>query len=398
MVHMISREAKLPFEIVMLIIAAVIILITGAMLFPVYSGTLPYYENGLYGLLLIIFALQTITLGRTPFGDTPRSRLLLVVGLLIAIIGMVTSLIPISISFSRVLLFLCLGPGGLLLFLQMLFIKDKLKSWAKYGGIFLHLIFACSAVYILSMVIALLLWKQNLLTTPMTAVVILFFGTAVFYLATVLGKINRTYPEAAKNPIGDIKLSIEQTMILFTSIFMIIIGVLLIPVNLGMLPFSSSAQLGILMVIFAIQMLAFGNTPIGPFPRTWPMIGLGILFAVLGAISCIIPGILVSVLTILVGILNILGGIIALTKMLPKGSKQKTEPREPIPPILKKLFATQLTLNLLQILFGMSMLIPGIVPGMVIGVILAANGGVLSYLLSILVTLDKMRSNMEGTK
>jgi len=395
---MISREAKLPFEIVMLIIAAVIILITGAMLFPVYSGTLPYYENGLYGLLLIIFALQTITLGRTPFGDTPRSRLLLVVGLLIAIIGMVTSLIPISISFSRVLLFLCLGPGGLLLFLQMLFIKDKLKSWVKYGGIFRHLIFACSAVYILSMVIALLLWKQNLLTTPMTAVVILFFGTAVFYLATVLGKIDRTYPEAAKNPIGDIKLSIEQTMILFTSIFMIIIGVLLIPVNLGMLPFSSSAQLGILMVIFAIQMLAFGNTPIGPFPRTWPMIGLGILFAVLGAISCIIPGILVSVLTILVGILNILGGIIALTKMLPKGSKQKTEPREPIPPILKKLFATQLTLNLLQILFGTSMLIPGIVPGMVIGVILAANGGVLSYLLSILVTLDKMRSNMEGTK
>lgn len=395
---MISREAKLPFEIVMLIIAAVIILITGAMLFPVYSGTLPYYENGLYGLLLIIFALQTITLGRTPFGDTPRSRLLLVVGLLIAIIGMVTSLIPISISFSRVLLFLCLGPGGLLLFLQMLFIKDKLKSWVKYGGIFRHLIFACSAVYILSMVIALLLWKQNLLTTPMTAVVILFFGTAVFYLATVLGKIDRTYPEAAKNPIGDIKLSIEQTMILFTSIFMIIIGVLLIPVNLGMLPFSSSAQLGILMVIFAIQMLAFGNTPIGPFPRTWPMIGLGILFAVLGAISCIIPGILVSVLTILVGILNILGGIIAFTKMLPKGSKQKTEPREPIPPILKKLFATQLTLNLLQILFGTSMLIPGIVPGMVIGVILAANGGVLSYLLSILVTLDKMRSNMEGTK
>ena len=395
---MISREAKLPFEIVMLIIAAVIILITGAMLFPVYSGTLPYYENGLYGLLLIIFALQTITLGRTPFGDTPRSRLLLVVGLLIAIIGMVTSLIPISISFSRVLLFLCLGPGGLLLFLQMLFIKDKLKSWVKYGGIFRHLIFACSAVYILSMVIALLLWKQNLLTTPMTAVVILFFGTAVLYLATVLGKIDRTYPEAAKNPIGDIKLSIEQTMILFTSIFMIIIGVLLIPVNLGMLPFSSSAQLGILMVIFAIQMLAFGNTPIGPFPRTWPMIGLGILFAVLGAISCIIPGILVSVLTILVGILNILGGIIAFTKMLPKGSKQKTEPREPIPPILKKLFATQLTLNLLQILFGTSMLIPGKVPGMVIGVILAANGGVLSYLLSILVTLDKMRSNMEGTK
>ena len=69
---MISREAKLPFEVVMLIIAAVVLLVTGVMLFLIYNGILPYYENGLYGLLLIIFALNTITLGRTPFGDIPR--------------------------------------------------------------------------------------------------------------------------------------------------------------------------------------------------------------------------------------------------------------------------------------------------------------------------------------
>jgi len=84
---MISREAKLPFEVVMLIIAAVVLLVTGVMLFLIYNGILPYYENGLYGLLLIIFALNTITLGRTPFGDIPRSKLLLVLGLLVAVIG-----------------------------------------------------------------------------------------------------------------------------------------------------------------------------------------------------------------------------------------------------------------------------------------------------------------------
>jgi len=145
---MISREAKLPFEVVMLIIAAVVLLVTGVMLFLIYNGILPYYENGLYGLLLIIFALNTITLGRTPLGDIPRSKLLLVLGWLVAVIGMVTCLIPISIRFPRVLLFFCLGPGGLLLFLGMLLAKDKFRSWVKYGGIFRHLMLACSAVYI----------------------------------------------------------------------------------------------------------------------------------------------------------------------------------------------------------------------------------------------------------
>jgi len=103
------------------------------------------------------------------------------------------------------------------------------------------------------------------------------------------------------------------------------------------------------MVVFAIQMLAFGNTPIGPFPRTWPMLGFGILFAVLGAVSCIIPGILVPSLTILVGVLNILGGVLGLLKMLPSKQRRPNELREPVPLILTKLFATQLILNLLTI-------------------------------------------------
>ena len=130
------REAKLPLEVIILIIAGILVLTTGVLLFSVYKGALPYFENGLYGLLLIIFALQTITLGRTPFGDLPRSTLLLFLGLLIAVIGMVTCLIPISIRLPRILLFLCFGPGGLLLFLQLLFAKDKLRRWAHYGAFF----------------------------------------------------------------------------------------------------------------------------------------------------------------------------------------------------------------------------------------------------------------------
>ena len=209
----------------------------------------------------------------------------------------------------------------------------------------------------------------------------------------MLRKIYRTYPEAEKRPKGDVELSTDQAMLLLMGIFMLLLGVLLIPVNLGLLPFSGSAQLGLLMVIFAVQMLASGSTPIGPFPRSWLMILFGFLFAALGIISCIIPGILVSPLTVLVGVLNILGGVITLVKICVPRFRQLDEPRVPEPPVLAKLFVVQLTMNLLAIIFGTTMLIPSLVHGLVIGVILAANGCVLLYLLHILVVLDAMQSN-----
>jgi len=64
----ILKQADLPLEVVILLIAALMLLISGVLLFLVSAGTLPYYENGLYGLLLIIFALQMITLGKHHLG------------------------------------------------------------------------------------------------------------------------------------------------------------------------------------------------------------------------------------------------------------------------------------------------------------------------------------------
>jgi hypothetical protein len=277
----------------------------------------------------------------------------------------------------------------------MVLSRDKLRTWVRYGGIFRHLILACSGVYGLSMLIALLVWKQNLLPTTMTAVVILIYGLTVFYLAGVLREIYRAYPGAGPPPRGDFELSTDQGLLLVMGIFMLLLGVLLIPVSLGLLPFSGSAQLGLLMVVFAIQMLASGGTPVGAFPRSWLIVAFGFLFAALGIVSCIIPGILLAPLTVLVGVLNILGGVVALVKLRVSRPRQSDEPRSPAAPMLAKLFAAQLTLNLLAIMFGTSMLIPGLVHGLVIGVILATNGCVLLYLLRILVVLDKMRGDME---
>lgn len=394
---MILKQADLPLEVVILLVGGMALLITGALLLPVSAGALPFYENGLHGLLLVIFALQTITMGKTPYGEASRSLPLLAVGVVIAAVGIVACFIPTFNRLPRILLLLCLGPGGLLLLLRMCLDQDKLRTWIKYGGIFRHLTLGCSAVYGLSMLIALLLWKLSLPTAHFSAAALLLYGAAVVYLACVLRKIYRAYPAAEKRPEGDIDLSTDQSMLLLMGVFMVLLGLLLIPVNLGLLPFSGSAQLGLLMVIFAVQMLASGSTPIGPFPRSWLIIAFGFLFAALGIVSCIIPGVLVPALTVLVGVLNILGGAISLAKICIPRLKKPVGTGD-LPPLPANLFAAQLILNLLAITFGTTMLVPNMVHGLVIGFILAANGCVLLYLLRILVVLDRMRREMEGAR
>jgi membrane associated rhomboid family serine protease len=125
------------------------------------------------------------------------------------------------------------------------------------------------------------------------------------------------------------------------------------------------------------------------------MILFGLLFTALGIVSCIIPDILVLPLTVLVGVLNILSGVITLIKTcIPR--LKKSDKRSPDPPIMVRLFVTQLTMSLLSILFGTSMLVSGLIPGLVIGIILFANGCTLLYLLHVLTVLDEMQSEMVG--
>jgi len=367
--------------------------ITGGLLFAVSAKLLPYYENGFYGLLLVVFALQFMMLGKTPLGDMKRSGGVLFSGVVIAGIGIVACFAPGFNRLPRLLLILCLGPGELLLLLQMVLSRSKLRMWVRYGGIFWHLAISCSAVYCLSMLIAYFLWRHSLAATSLMAGLVLTHGIAGLYLAAVLRKVYRTYPGSEQTR-GSSGLSADQAMILLTGVFMIILGLMLIPVAFRLLPFSPGAQIGLLMVIFAVGMLATGSTPMGAFVRSWPVAGFGFLFAALGIVSCIVPGILVQPLTILVGVLNIAGGIIALTKICTPRMKKPPGPRPPAIPILTKLFTAQVVLNILSITFGTSMFVPGLVHGSIIGFILAANGGVLLYLLHILTALDRIQEGV----
>ena len=90
----ISKEADLPLETVILVIGGMAMPLAGILLFPVSAGSLPHYENGLYGLLLVMFSLQIITLGKTPFGDVRRSKPLVALGVLIAAVGIAACFVP----------------------------------------------------------------------------------------------------------------------------------------------------------------------------------------------------------------------------------------------------------------------------------------------------------------
>jgi len=390
------RQADLSLHVILLLMGSMTMTMVGIFLFPVAAGKLPYYEKGLYGLILFIVALQMVTLGETPFGNMGKSKPLLAAGAVLASLGIVTCFIPeLFGEIPRWTLFLCFTPGGFFLLAQMLFSRSKLRSWMEYGGIFRHLIYGCGGVYVLSIFMGVLLWNPRLLTTPQTGLTALLFGGALFYLAGTLHQIYRSYPETRKMHEVKGALDPDQAVLLLTGLFMILLGMLLIPVSFGMLPFSGSAQLGLLMVIFAIQMLAFGNTPLGAFPRSWLMVFFGFLFGALGIASCILPEILVVPLTMLVGGLNILGGAITLIKLwAPLLGARKTV-KSPLPKILLRLYATQTGMNLLSILFGTSMFLSRLLPGYLIGIILAANGGALLYLLHIVLLLENMKSSGE---
>ena len=392
-----SKKADIPIDLVILMIAGLTMVIAGLLLFPVYLGLLPYYENGLYGLLIFIYALQITVLGKTPFGDVPQRPLsVLILGIFVACVGIITCFIPDLLKeIPRFLLFICFGPGGIILLLQMFFSKGKFPMWREKGGILMTLVLNCAAVYSLSIFISILLIDKNFISGGLVAFSVLLYGVLIFSLTAVLYKIYALYPDNTERQSGGVKLSDDRAVILITGVFMVVLGILLIPVTIGLLPFSGSAQLGLLVVIMSLQMVAFGNTPIRSFSRTWPLVWLGLFFGSLGIISCIIPWILVPTLTFIIALLNIGGGAIPFIKMLLSKQRDKGTDRGFVPQVIKRLFLTQMLLNILSVVFGTSMLVKNLIPGPVIGIVLTANGSVLLYLLTLLFKIDEMKMGAE---
>lgn len=383
------RQPYFPLETGILGLGGMILAIAALLLEPAVRGSFPYYINGLYGLLLVLFAFQIVALGKTPLGEFGRSFVVLAGGGAVAAVGVAACCIPSFQQIPRLVLLACFG-GGFVLLLRLLTERERIRQWWALGGIFRHLLFSSSAVYVLSMLTALILWQEEGALAGEAAGVLSLYAIVLFYLAAVLRKIYFRYPGSDAPKPGGTELSAAQAVLLLLSLFMILLGLLLVPVSLGWLPFSSGAQLGLLMVFFSLQMLAAGETPLGPFPRNWLLLGCSILFAAAGLISCLLPELLVAPLTLWVGMLNITNGSVTLRNCWRTARQPGETPPPQIALVGGRLFKAQLLLGLLALLFGTSMLLPGFIPELVTGLILAANGAALFGLVYLLLKLETL--------
>jgi uncharacterized membrane protein HdeD (DUF308 family) len=400
-----GEESDLTLEVVILLILGVFALLFGLLLFRIHSGGLPYTPESTYGLFLVIISFQVITMGKTPFGDLHRSWALIIIAICTAILGMAACFIPGYLAeHVRILVGGILVAGGIALLLQL---KDKAKKWMNITGLFQQLTIACSVVYLLSVILGLVTLLPDVITDEQTAVLLVIYGISFFFLGWCIQRIARLYsikgeenqqagrmtvdsanPSTASWLFREACLSLSQAILLVLGTLLSFLGILLVPVNLGLLPFSPDGQLGLLLVIIAIQMLVLGNTPMGKFRRSWELSIIGFLFATLGIFSCIVPGILTHIISLLVGVSNITGGSMLLAKqyfpmLCTSNSVAKLAEISLIP---KRQFVLQTVLNVVGIIFGITMLVPGLVSGLVIAGILLFYGLLwfgLTYVLSV---------------
>jgi hypothetical protein len=408
------EESDLSLEVVVLLILGVFGLLYGLLLFKIYAGDLPYNPDSTIGLFLVIVSFQMITMGKTPFGDLRRSWALVVIGMGTAILGIVTCFIPgYFTNFVRILVGIVLFAGGIALFLQLCISEEKAKKWIKIGGILRQLTIACAIVYALTIISGLVTLVPGLRTDPRTAIVFVFYGMSFFYLSWCIWKVAGTYgPEKPDDSASTIRssdradsqgrlglfrvssLPLSPAILILTGFLITILGLLLFPVGLGMLPFSPDGQLGLTLTIMAIGIMALGDTPLGQYTRSWFMIIIGIAFAGLGVVSCIVPGILTGMIQTLLGLLNIVQGTAFFIRRFPAKLHETGTPVEPsvvVPPVVRRLSAIQILQNSVTIAFGISMLLPDLVPILVVAGILVIYGPlifILAFLVQKIATLQ----------
>lgn len=406
------EEYDLSIEVVILMVFGVFMLLFGFLLFKINTGALPYTPDSTYGLFLVIVSFQIITLGKTPFGDLRRSWALIIVGICTAILGMAACFVPGYLSeLVRVLVGLILFVGGIALLVQLFVSKEKAKIWIKIPGILQQLTIACGLVYAITVILGLITLFPGITTDLQTALILIIYGISFLYLSFCIHNVSRVYPEEpddlalsklnsgnnkSKGLFGffqETSLNLAPAILLLLGVLLVLLGVLLFPVNLGLIPFSPDGQLGLLLVIIAVQMMALGSTPVGQYKRSWLLIIIGIVFAALGIVSCIVPGLLTDVVKILLGVLNIVGGVLLLIKQFLPKLYEIRNPSEIVTvlPIEKRLSFTQTLLNFVAIAFGLATLLPYLIPGLVMAGVLVINGAllfILAFLLQKIIMIE----------
>ncbi len=391
------RAADLTLECVILLVPGMFMLIFGLLQEGIRAGDIPYNPDSSYGLLLVMLSLQMLTLGKTPIGTVRRSWLVIVIGITLSVPGTIACFIPGLLGGGiRELVGMIMTVGGIALFLQLTGSHSRAVRWIRISRPLRHLAIASGLVYVAETLFGIASCVPGILPDPGIALISIFFGISLLYLAGSLQIVSHRYPGKKGVPVGnqyfllrDAILPTRVAIMLLSGVIFLLFSFLLVPVGHGMIPFSRDSQVGLLMVIMAIQVLALGKTPVGEYHRSWPLMSIGLAIASLGIYCCIVP-VNVSEWTVLpLGAWNICTGCIGLRRLagshlrdtrtsgVKAGSARSGS---------RRIVSIVFVLYLLTIIFGINLILPGLIPGVVIlftlfmlGVLLL----VLAYLLLI---------------
>jgi hypothetical protein len=175
---------------------------------------------------------------------------------------------------------------------------------------------------------------------------------------------------------GEASLSVGDSFSVFQGILMLLLGGLIMLMILGIIPaFNPDGQLGLLLVLTSLQMLALGQVVGSQVTRSWYLVALGLLFAAMGIVSCVAPGVLTGVIQPLLGVQNLITGALLLATQViaPTLYGIRHPPAEPValPPIVRRLFLVLTITGIVVILFGINMLAPLFLPG-ILGAVVSA--------------------------
>jgi hypothetical protein len=381
-----NAELDWSLEVVILLLLAIFMLLFGFLLFPIQTGALPYNADASYGLFQVIVSFQIIALGKTPFGDFRRSWLVVVIGICSAILGMIACFIPGSLtSVVRVSVGVVLLGGGLSLLVQLFAAEEKARAWMRVGGILSHLTLACTLVYGLTIALGAITLFPGIATGTLTASLLIVYGAGLAYLAWCIWNVRRTYPLPSPSQevkdvgamesfgiLSEAALPLSVAILLLLGVSLTLLGLLLFPVNLGLIAFSPDGQLGLLLTVMAIQIIALGDTPLGTFRRSSAITLVGLVFAALGVVSSIVPGLLTGAINVFLGVLNVAGAGVFFFKRYFSGLYGSHGGARVAAPA--NIETTQTMLNWVALAFGISMLAPRLIPDLVIAGILVVNG------------------------
>ncbi|NLX49956.1 MAG: hypothetical protein GXY82_08850 [Methanospirillum sp.] len=380
-------EVDLSIEVVLLLVGGVFFLIFGLLLFPIGTGALPYSEGAMYGLFVVLVSMQIITMGKTPFGDLLRSWIVVIAGIVTAIVGTLAIFYPgETTGLIRVLAGAIVLVTGALGLVQLVTAEDRARTWLRVPGVLRHLAVACAAVYALEVVLGVITLVPGVVPVGLTAGICVAFGAALVYLAWAIHSVTARYaPEPAEEKaaatgesrrerrprglFGEAGLSVGDSFNVFQGVLLLLLGCLVLFMILGAIPaFNADGQLGLLLVLTSLQMLALGQVVGSTVTRSWPLVAAGLAFAAMGIVSCIVPGVLSSVISPLLGVQNIITGVVLLgTQVIgPTLFGIRHPPAEPvaIPPLVKRLLLVLAATGIVAILFGLNMLAPFLLPGL----------------------------------